>query len=371
MKIVVAPNALKGALSAEQAAHAIAAGLRRAQPELELALLPIADGGDGSAEVLVRALKGDLRSAPAHDALGRPIEASYGLLPGERAVIDVASASGLGRLAHDERDVFFASSFGTGELVHAALAAGAREIILGVGGSACVDGGLGLLKALGVRPLDAAGHELLPNARSLPELARLDTSALIASARSARWTILCDVDVELAGAIEFAPQKGARSEDLPEIERGLRRLGGVLGAGAAFAGAGAAGGIPASLCAVLGAQAVRGIDFVLDAIGFDAALVGASLVVSAEGRFDAQSALNKGPVGVARRARVHGVPTLVLAGAVAEFAAMNSDVAAVLSITREPCELKDAQTLACAWLSLTAEQALRVFVLGRAAAAAP
>lgn len=368
MKIVIAPNALKGALTAQAAAEAIARGLLRAAPDAELVQCPIADGGDGTAEVLVSALGGRFETALVHDALGRPSEARYGVLADGRAVLDVASASGLARLRAEERDVFAASSFGSGELVLAALRRGAHEILLGVGGSASIDGGLGLLRALGVRALDAHNAELPDGAGSLESVARLDTSALAPEARSASWTVLCDVDVPLAGALEFAPQKGARREDLPRIERGLFQLGKLLGAD--FPGAGAAGGIPASLAAVLGARIVRGSDFVLDALGFDAALAGAALVISAEGRFDGQSAMNKGPVAIARRARTYGVPTVVLAGALEAVDLDATSVAAVASITRESCTLEYAQSVASDWLALTAEQTLRVYLLGRNAALA-
>ena len=314
--------------------------------------------------------RGRFETAAVHDALGRPLAARYGVLADGRAVLDVASATGLAELRRDELDVWQASSFGSGELALAALRKGSREVVLGVGGSASVDGGLGFLAALGVRALDAAGNPLPPTARALEALARFDTSALFAEARGARFTILCDVDASLAGAAQFAPQKGARAEDLPDIARGLERLGRVLGAKSLFAGAGAAGGIPAALVALLGAHAVAGADYVLDHVGFDAALRGAALVVSAEGRFDAQSAMNKGPVAVARRARVYGVPTIVLAGALDTRELGDTAVAAALSITREPCELETAQRSSSDWLALSAEQMLRVFLLGQSAARA-
>jgi glycerate kinase len=370
VKIVVAPNALKGALSAHLAAEAIARGLLASAPNAEVVQAPIADGGDGTAEVLVRATGGQFHTAAAHDALGRAIEARYGVLGGGRAVVDVAAASGLWRLNDAELDVFSASSYGTGELVLAALTRGAREVLLGVGGSATVDGGLGLLRALGIRALDARGEQLPDGARSLEQLASFDVSGLVPEARSARFTLLCDVEAELPGALAFAPQKGARSGDLPALESGLAKLGRTL-AEPSFAGAGAAGGIAASLHALLGANVVLGSDFVLDAIDFDRKLSGATLVISAEGRFDAQSALNKGPVAVARRALLHGVPTLVLAGAFEDGNALaDSPVAAVASITRRPCELDYARSVASDWLALTAEQTLRIFILGQNAARA-
>lgn len=365
MKIVAAPNALKGTLSADAAAEAIALGIKRTGYDAYTVRCPIADGGDGTIEILVRATDGRFESALVHDALGRPIEASYGFLGDGRAVLDVASASGLARLRPDELDLLSATSFGTGELVLAALRNGAREIVLGVGGSATVDGGLGLLRALGVKALDAAGNELPNGARALGELARFDLSGLVPEARAASWTIVADVDAYLGGALAFARQKGARSQDLPGLVRGLDRFEQVLGERANFAGAGAAGGIPAALVALLGARVVSGCDFVLDVVGFDRAVAGASLVVTAEGQFDAQSSMNKGTVVVARRAEAFGVPAVILAGSVRTRPPWRYPV---LSITREPCDLESARRSAYEWLALTAEQMLHVFILGMSAA---
>jgi len=308
-----------------------------------------------------------------HDALGRAVPASYAEFGAARAVIDVASASGIARLAPAELAVFSASSRGTGELALAALQRGARELWLGVGGSASVDGGLGLLRALGVRALDSAGREVPEGARGLAVLASFDFSGLEPRARAAKWKILCDVEAPLLGphgALAYARQKGASAADLPELERGLERFAELLERATSkdtrqLVGGGAAGGIPASLHALLGAELVSGIDFVLDAGGFDAALLGAELVISAEGRFDAQSLCNKGPVGVARRAQRHGVPCVVLAGSVGDdFDLAESPVSAVLSITQQSCDLEHARGVARDWLARTAEQTLRVFTLG-------
>jgi glycerate kinase len=326
MKILCAPNALKGTVSAEDAALAIAEGVRAALPSARIATLPIADGGDGTRAILVAALGGKTLSAQVSDPLGRPITASYGLVEdGRTAVLDVASASGLALLAVTERDPFRTTSFGTGELLLAALDRGATEVVLGVGGSATVDGGLGLLRALGVELLDGRGQPVANGGAGLLELATIDATRLPTRVRTARITIACDVDNPLLGpegaAPAFAPQKGAHARGVRALEAGLEHLARVLER--SFGGrvgdvpfGGAAGGIAASLRAVLGAELVSGIDLVLDRVAFDQELAGTDLVVTAEGRLDAGSLRNKGPVGVARRALAHGVPTLALAGSI-------------------------------------------------------
>lgn len=378
MKFVVAPNALKGSLSAPDAARALASGLRRARPEAELHELPLADGGDGTCAVLVRALGGERREVAARDALLRPLRASFGWLEREKtAVLDVASASGLVLLAADELDPLRASSFGTGELLAAALALGARRVLLGVGGSATVDAGIGLLSALGARFLDASGASLEPCGAALGAVASVELSGVTPAARRCEIVVLCDVQNPLSGpdgaAWTFAAQKGATVAQQAELDAALGRFGALLQrvSGrdvAALAGAGAAGGIPATLGALLGARLERGSDFILDLLDFERVISGAELVLTAEGRLDRQSAANKAPYAVARRALSRGVPTLALAGAISEdFDVAASPFCAALAFQRGPSSLADSRRDAAALLSATGEQALRLFLAGRKA----
>jgi glycerate kinase len=325
-KFLLAPNALKGTLRAHDAARAMAEGVRQACRDAVIVELPIADGGDGTREVLARARRGSTHELSVEDALGRPISGAFSLIDRDVGVVDVATASGLARLALTELDPLRASSFGTGQLLSAALASGARRLVLGVGGSACVDGGAGILEALGARLLDARGHAIRRGGAGLQSLSRIDLERVDSRARDGAISVACDVENPLLGpngaAHVFAPQKGATSEQVEELERCLAHFAEVLELTLGrdvrtLLYGGAAGGIAAGLAATLDAKLRSGIDLVLDQVEFERELEGTWLVMTAEGRLDGQSASNKGPFGVARRARLAHVPTVVLAGQIA------------------------------------------------------
>lgn len=380
MKLVAAPNALKGSLSAFEAAAAIATGARRAHAELELVELGIADGGDGTAEVVRRARGGSWRELTALDPLSRARTAGYCWLDDGTAVIDVATASGLALLEQGERDVLTASSYGTGQLLRAALDAGARRVVLGAGGSATVDGGSGILEALGARLLDTDGRPLARGGGALARVARIDLSDLVMSARRVPIDIACDVDSQLLGeqgaARLFAPQKGAGSRDVAQLEAGLAQLAQVvmrdLGRDiTTVAWAGAAGGIAAGLYGVLGARLLPGVELVLDAVGFEAQLRGANLCITAEGWLDRQSLRHKGPFGVARRAAAAGVPCVALAGGIAGEVNDRDfpDFAGMFSICSRPMPLEQAMREAGPLLATAAERVVRLFSAARVAAA--
>lgn len=370
MKVVAAPNAFKGSLSAFEAAAAIAAGVRRARPEADVSELAIADGGDGTAEVLCRAGGGSFREAPALDALQRPVRARFAWLPDGTAVIDVATASGLARLSSHERRPLEATSYGTGQLLRAALDAGARRVVLGVGGSASVDAGAGVLQALGVRLLDAEGRELSRGGAALARLARIDASGLLAAARSVPIDVACDVDSPLLGpqgaARLFGPQKGATPAMVEQLEASLAHFAAVLehdlGCGVTqIPGGGAAGGIGASLDGVLGARLVSGIDLVLDRLGFERELDGAALCITGEGRLDRQSLRHKGPIGVARRAATRGVPVIAIAGEIPPDLSLRDfpELVAALGLRQPGMSREDAMNQAARLLEAAAEQGVR------------
>jgi glycerate kinase len=289
VRFLVAPDSFKGTFSSTEVAEAIGRGLESAGAEAEL--MPAADGGEGTMEVLVRALGGELRTAPAHDPLGRPIEARFGLLDGgERAVVDVAEATGLSRVGGDERDAEAASSAGTGQLIAAAVAAGARKVLVAAGGSASTDAGAGAIEAI-----DAAG-----------------------GLGDAKLEVICDVATpfELAARV-YAPQKGAGPEAVSRLTARLTARAGALPRdprGRAMTGA--AGGLAGGLWATYGARLVPGAAYVLGVLGFDRRLEGCDAVVSGEGRLDEQSAEGKLVGEVAKRCRRAGVPLHVIAGAV-------------------------------------------------------
>jgi glycerate kinase len=371
VRVVVAPNALKGSLTPFEAAGAIARGVRAAQPSAEIVSLPIADGGDGTSSVMIAARGGQTRDTIVADPLGRPVRGSYGLLDGGRtAVVDVATASGLALLDTAERDPLLATSRGTGKLISAALDAGCETVIIGVGGSATVDGGAGLLAALGVALLDSEGTPIPAGGGGLSRLSRIDLARAHPALARAKLRVACDVDSPLLGphgaARMFGPQKGAGPNAVLELERNLEHFADVIAKLTgrevkSIVSGGAAGGIAAGLHGVLGAALEPGIDLVLETVGFDQALVGADLVITAEGFLDEQSLRNKGPCGVGRWARRRGVPVIALAGGIADDVrpADFSDFAGMFSICRRPMALEEAMQRADTLLASAAESVVR------------
>jgi glycerate kinase len=326
MHILIAPNAFKHSLSAVDAAAAIAAGLGASDFSGTWAACPVADGGDGTADLLLRARAGERRQALARDPLGRRIPCEFVLLDaGRTAVIELAEASGLRRLQSHELDPLRASTAGTGELIKCALDCGVREIILCVGGSATVDGGSGLLQALGVDFLDCAGRPLDCLPGELPQLAAIDVTRLDPRLGDRVLTVLCDVTNPLLGgrgaAAIFGPQKGATGDAVGALERGLARFSEVVlrhtGEDIAqLPRGGAAGGVAAGLRGLLGARLVDGSDYVLQLIDFDTGLNGADLVITGEGAIDDQTIDGKAPWAVALRARARGALVVGMAGRV-------------------------------------------------------
>ncbi len=368
MKCVVAMDAFKGSLEAEAACEAVARGLEQVDPAIEARRLPMADGGEGTAEILRRAAGGHWKRRLVTGPLpGRTVEARYAWAPGERtAIIEMASACGLPLLRPEERDPLRTTTHGAGELIAAARGLRPARIRLAIGGSATVDGGTGAAAALGWRFLDRAGRALPPGGGALERLARIEPPD--PRPRLPPVDVLCDVDNPLCGpegaARVFGPQKGADADAVERLEAGLCRLADVLQAQFGIAvrdlpGAGAAGGLGAGAVAFLGARLVPGIDAVMDAVGLPDALRGADWAITGEGRFDGQSARGKVVQGVAREARRADARVLVLAGQVAvppsDWPALGIDEARALmapgmtedEAQRRAAELLEAQ--AAAW----------------------
>ncbi|HYD66502.1 glycerate kinase [Azospirillum sp.] len=326
MRIVVAPDSFKGSLTAAEAAAAIACGFRAVLPDADIVSLPMADGGEGTVDALLGILGGHARTVTVRDPFDRPVAARYGWMPQARlAVVETAAASGLPLLAGDGPDPLRASSFGTGQLVRDALDRGAQAVILGLGGSATVDGGTGFLEALGVRFLDDAGRPLRAAGGTLGRIARIDSSGLDPRLRAAAVIAACDVTCPLlgpSGAVHvFGPQKGATPELLPALEAGMARYAEQVRAltGRDFAdaaGGGAAGGLGFALRAFADAELRSGFSLIADFGRLADRIAGADLVVTGEGRLDAQSFHGKTPLGVARLARAAGVPVVAFAGRV-------------------------------------------------------
>jgi glycerate kinase len=324
MKVVVAPNAFKGSLSASEAAAAIARGVREAFPEAEVVEVPVADGGEGTVEALVSAHHGTYGKAPVAGPLGDPVQATYGLIErGRTGVVELASASGLTLIPSERRDPRKASTYGFGQLLQAVRLAGVQQVIAGIGGSATNDGGAGMAQAVGYRLLDAAGVELPSGGAALARLERIDPSGFDAGWHSVRVMVACDVTNPLTGpqgaSAVYGPQKGADDAAVRELDAALARLAAVIERDlgkrvAEVPGAGAAGGAGAGLMAFLDAQLTPGAALVVDTSGFDSALKGADLVITGEGRVDAQTAYGKAPGEVAKRAKAAKIPVLLMAG---------------------------------------------------------
>ncbi|MPY81155.1 MAG: glycerate kinase [Actinophytocola sp.] len=319
--VMIAPDKFKGSLSAPQVAAHVAAGLRRARPRIDVREVPVADGGDGTLDA---ALAAGFTPVPvrASGPTGEPVATAYARR-GDTAVVELADVSGLSRLPGRRLAPLAATSFGTGEVIRHALDDGCRTIVLGLGGSACTDGGAGMAQALGVRLLDAEGADgtdLPPGGAALARLATVDTAGLHPAIADADIVVASDVDNPLLGehgaAAVYGPQKGANAEQVALLDAALARWAEVLGAPhvARQAGAGAAGGVGFAALALLGAVLRPGIDYLLDLVGFHQHLAGASLVVTGEGSLDEQTLRGKAPAGVAAAARAAGVPVVAVAG---------------------------------------------------------
>ena len=341
MKYLVAMDSFKNNFTSYEAGSIIRDGILEAAPDADVRIVPIADGGEGTVEAIITGLGGEYVDVPATDALGRPVTARFGVA-GKVAVIEMAAASGLPLIPKPERDAKAATTYGTGELVRAALDRGCRDFIIGLGGSATTDGGSGMARALGVRFLNAAGQEIGQGGGALGELASIDMSALDPRLRDCSFRIACDVDNPLCGelgsAAIFGPQKGATPEDVALLDRNLAHYAAILAEtiGCDYStvpGAGAAGGLSMGFMAFCGGKLEQGIDLILDAIGFDRLAEEADVLISGEGATDYQTAYGKAPVGVCRRGAKYGKPGFIISGTLGRDydAVYKSGVTSVLS----------------------------------------
>ena len=358
LRIVIAPDSYKGSASAVLVAKAMRRGVLRVFPTADVRCLPIADGGEGTVEVLVSASAGQYRKTIVHGPLGRPVEATWGILgDGRTAVIEMAAASGLTLLAGAQRNPRKTTSFGTGQLIRAALDAGLRDIIIGLGGSATNDGGAGMAQALGARFLTANGDEIADGGAALATLDRIDLTGLDPRLMDTTITVACDVDNPLCGArgasAIFGPQKGADATAVAELDAALAHYAACAcrATGRDVAerpGAGAAGGLGAGLLFFTPAELKPGVEIVLEALDFSRLVKDADFVITGEGRTDFQTAFGKAPVGVARAAAKYDVPVFCLSGALGPGAddVLAHGIAAVLSICDVPMTLSEAMASA-------------------------
>ena len=325
-KIVVASDSFKGSLTSLEVAQSVAKAAKEAYPSCEVVEVNVADGGEGTMDALQQTLGGCKVILEVSDPLGRPVNASYVILDdGNTAVLEMSAASGLPLLAPEERNPSKTSTLGTGELIRDALDKGCRKFLVGIGGSATNDAGMGMLHALGYRFRDDSGAELAPVGGSMIEVSSIDMSGRHPALSQTQFIVACDVKAPLYGpegaAYVFAPQKGADKDMVEALDMGLRHFAEV----SAFAtgcdsssleGSGAAGGLGFAFRQFLGASLERGVEMVLDAIHFDELLEGADLVITGEGRVDSQTLTGKTPYGVAQRALHQGIPVVAIGGSV-------------------------------------------------------
>ncbi|MFP4618495.1 MAG: glycerate kinase [Spirochaetaceae bacterium] len=375
MKILIAPDSFKGSRSSTEVADAIEEGIYRVFPEAVVEKVPIGDGGEGTVEALVAANEGDFITESVTGPLGAPVEASYGIIDENTAVLEMASASGLDLLPLEERDVKRATTFGTGELIMHALDHGVREILIGIGGSATNDGGAGMASALGYRFLDKEGNELPPGGAGLGLLDRIDTEGVDPRVKEASFRVACDVSNPLTGergaSAVYGPQKGAHPADVEILDKALGRLAEVvsrqLGTEAAnIPGAGAAGGLGYGLTVFCGASLETGVDIVLDAVDFERRIEDVDLVITGEGKIDGQTAYGKVPIGVARRAKQSGVPVLVIAGDIGDGieSIYDAGIDAVMSSVNRAMSLEEAMSRSRELIIDAAERSMMMVRIG-------
>jgi len=369
--VIVAPDSFKGSLSAVQAATAMELGVLDAWPDARVVKVPIADGGEGTVEALVTATAGRYQTCTVRGPLGRPVEARWGVLgDGRTAVIEMAAASGITLVPEGRRDPRVSSTFGTGQLLRAALDAGFRHIVIGIGGSATNDGGSGMARALGVRFVDGRGDTLPEGGAALSRVVSVELSGLDPRLADAQILVACDVDNPLTGprgaSAVFGPQKGATPAVVAELDAALERYARVASEAtgrdvARQPGAGAAGGLGAGLLFFTPARLVPGIDLVLDSTRFDDQVRGASLVIVGEGCTDRQTAMGKAPVGVARVAARHGVPVLLVSGSLGSGAeeVLAHGIGRIVQAAPAELPIREAMARAAGLLQAAVATALR------------
>ena len=376
MKIVIAPDSFKGSLTALQVAEAIEVGLRRVFPTAAIEKVPMADGGEGTVQSLVDATGGEILTARVRDPLGNPIDAQYGVLgDGITAVIEMAAASGLTLVPLAKRDPRVTTTYGTGELIRAALGHGCRKLIIGIGGSATNDGGAGMAQALGAKLLTASNEQIGPGGGHLATLNSIDLSELDQRIREMETVVACDVNNPLTGkegaSHVYGPQKGATPEMIEELDANLAHFNKIVQRDLSKSvgdvpGAGAAGGLGAGLMAFLNASLKSGIEIVTEATQLSKQFAGADLVITGEGQINFQTVFGKTPVGVAKVAKTHNIPVIAIAGSIADRSdgVYNAGIDAIVDIVPEPMSLETAIEKATTLIETAAERAGRMIIIG-------
>jgi glycerate kinase len=378
MHVVVAPDSFKESLAAEKVAQAIADGVRDALPSATVVCIPMADGGEGSLDAVLAASGGERRWAKVRNANNQEVDACWGWLDDGNAFIEMAAAAGLEQIPARQRKPLDASSYGVGQLIHHALEAGARRIVLGLGGSACNDAGAGLLQALGVRLLDEAGQPLPPGGAALRRLASISLDDIDPRLLCVGFELAVDVDNPLCGptgaSAIFGPQKGASAADVATLDQALAHFASVCAKHFGkdeqnVPGMGAAGGLGFAIKTCFSARLRPGVELIAELAGLVPALEGADLVFTGEGRMDAQTLSGKTPAGVARYASQRGIPVIAIAGSLGEGyeALYNIGVTAAFSLAPGPIALDQACEHAAIYLRERARDCTRLWLAARAA----
>lgn len=376
MKIVIAPDSFKGSLTALEAANAIEEGLKRVFPGSEILKVPMADGGEGTVQSLVDATGGRIVKKLVTGPLGEKVEAQFGVLgDGRTAVIEMAAASGLPLVPPEKRNPMLTTTYGTGELIKAALEMGCRRFIIGIGGSATNDGGAGMAQALGAKLLDEEDSDIPFGGGGLLKLERIDISTLDPRIAESEIVVACDVDNPLTGprgaARVYSPQKGATPEMVEILDRALERFARIVKRDLGkdikdVPGAGAAGGLGAGLMAFLNARLQLGVDIVIEATELEEKVKGADLVITGEGGIDSQTVYGKTPIGVAKVAKKFDIPVIAIAGGISDDASVvyEHGIDALMSIIPRPMSLDEAMAQGAKLLADAAERVARSLVLG-------
>ncbi len=379
MKIVIAPDSFKENLTSLQVASCIEKGIKRVVPKARCIKIPMADGGEGTVQSLVDATKGTIITKQVVDPMGKKTSAHYGILgDGTTAVIEMAEASGLPLVPRDKRNPLLATTYGTGELIMDAVKRGVGKIIIGLGGSATVDGGAGMAQALGVRFFDKAGKEIKGYAGGgiLDKIARIDTRKVDLRIKKTKFIIASDVTNPLCGktgaAAVFGPQKGATPAMVKTLDANLKHYGTLIRQQLKKdvmnrPGAGAAGGLGAGLLAFTSARMQRGVDLVVEITGLKKHIKGASLVITGEGRVDFQTAFGKTPAGVAKAARAYKVPCIAIGGSLSDDArgVFDHGIAGLESAAAKDMDLATALKNSRYHLELAGERVMRLLLIGK------
>lgn len=373
MRIVIAPNALKSSLTASEAAKIIDESINEYDENIETTIVPVADGGDGLVDVLQGALGGELITCEVNDPLFRPIKASYTFVESSKtAAIEMALTSGIALLKEDEKNALLTTTFGTGELIKDAIEKGAKKIILGIGGSATNDAGIGMAAALGAKFYNKTGEELTPIGQELINIATIDMRGLLTEIKDVEFEVACDVENPLSGingaAYVYGKQKGASQGDIEFLDKGLKNFAEVVKKQLdlnidRMKGAGAAGGLGAGLVVFTNALLAKGIDLVFAAVGLEEKIKGADLVITAEGQIDFQTKFGKAPAGVANIAKKYNIPCIALAGCIGDKIEELRDcgITATFSICPGPVTLETAIENAEEYMKNTTREILYTF----------